>query len=72
MDDSQSDYNDCVIIDFEDEEDDRNSLNFKNDNIKIQLAADLDGENDNIHCVLIGWWKLLVWPIAFFWALDCS
>ena len=50
MDDSQSDYNDCVIIEFEDEEDDRNSLNFKNDNIKIQLAADLDGENDNIHC----------------------
>ena len=52
MDDSQSDYNDCVIIDFEDEEDDRNSLNFKNDNIKIQLAADLDGENDNIYIVV--------------------
>ena len=41
-------YDDCVIIEFEDEEDDKNSLNFKNDNIKKQLAADFDGENDNI------------------------
>ena len=43
MDDSQSDSDDCVIIEFEDEDDDRNSLSSMNDDIKKKPVADFDG-----------------------------
>ena len=48
LDDSQSDSDDCVIIEFEDEEDIRNSLNFRNADIKVEPSADFDEENDQV------------------------